>query len=41
VRNVKKINKQFVGSAPGLGDDADRSVGVQLPILGEQPAETS
>ncbi len=34
-RNVKKIDKQFIGSAPGLDDGADRSVKVQLPLLGE------
>jgi cyclic dehypoxanthinyl futalosine synthase len=33
-RNVKKIDKQFIGSAPGLDDGADRSVKVQLPLLG-------
>jgi cyclic dehypoxanthinyl futalosine synthase len=35
VRNVRKIDKQYVGAAPGLDDGADRSVSVQLPILGE------
>jgi cyclic dehypoxanthinyl futalosine synthase len=35
VRNVKRIDKQFIGAAPGLDDGADRSVRVQLPILGE------
>jgi len=35
MRNVKKIDKQYVGAAPGLDDGADRSVKVQLPILGE------
>jgi cyclic dehypoxanthinyl futalosine synthase len=35
VRNVRKIDKQFIGAAPGLDDGADRSVSVQLPILGE------
>ena len=34
-RNVKKIDKEFIGSAPGLDDGADRSVKVQLPLLGE------
>jgi cyclic dehypoxanthinyl futalosine synthase len=34
LRNVKKVDKQFIGAAPGLEDDADRSVTVQLPILG-------
>jgi len=35
VRDVKKIDKQFIGAAPGLDDGADQSVKVQLPILGE------
>lgn len=35
VRRVRQIDKQYIGSAPGLDDGADRSVGVQLPILGE------
>jgi cyclic dehypoxanthinyl futalosine synthase len=35
VRNVRKIDKQFIGAAPGLDDGADRSVRVQLPLLGE------
>ena len=26
VRNVRKIDKQFIGAAPGLDDGADRSV---------------
>ena len=34
VRNVLKIDKQFIGSVPGLDDGQDRSVKVQLPILG-------
>jgi cyclic dehypoxanthinyl futalosine synthase len=34
VRNVKRIDKTFIGAAPGLDDGADRSVSVQLPILG-------
>ena len=34
MRNVQKIDKQFIGAAPGLDDGADRSVKVQLPILG-------
>ncbi len=32
-RDVKRIDKEFIGAAPGLDDDADRSVKVQLPIL--------
>ncbi len=35
VRNVRKIDKQFIGAAPGLDDGKDQSVGVQLPILSE------
>jgi len=34
VRSVRKIDKQFIGAAPGLDDGQDRSVKVQLPILG-------
>jgi len=34
VRNVKRTDKEFIGRAPGLDDGADRSVKVQLPILG-------
>jgi cyclic dehypoxanthinyl futalosine synthase len=35
VRNVRKIDKEFIGAAPGLDDGADRSVKLQLPLLGE------
>jgi len=35
VRHVRKIDKEFIGAAPGLDDGADQSVKVQLPILGE------
>jgi cyclic dehypoxanthinyl futalosine synthase len=35
VRHVKKIDQKFIGTAPGLDDGRDRSVKVQLPILGE------
>ncbi|MGA3065811.1 MAG: radical SAM protein [Tepidisphaeraceae bacterium] len=35
VRHVKKIDQKFIGSAPGIDDGQDRSVKVQLPILGE------
>ncbi|CAN5394179.1 cyclic dehypoxanthinyl futalosine synthase [soil metagenome] len=35
VRDVKRIDKQFIGAAPGLDDGADTSVKVQLPILGD------
>ncbi|MBC8105481.1 MAG: radical SAM protein [Anaerolineae bacterium] len=34
IRAVKRIDKQFIGAAPGLDDGADRNVSVQLPILG-------
>jgi cyclic dehypoxanthinyl futalosine synthase len=39
VRNVRKIDKDYIGAAPGLddisgeGDGSDRSVKVQLPLL--------
>ena len=36
MRDVKQIDKQFVGAAPGLDDGADRSERLQLPILGER-----
>src|SRR3954454_3184678 len=35
VRDVRKIDKQYIGAAPGLDDGADRNVILQLPILGE------
>ena len=35
VRNVRRIDKQFIGAAPGLDDGADTNVKVQLPILGD------
>ncbi|HYO11361.1 MAG TPA: radical SAM protein [Tepidisphaeraceae bacterium] len=35
VRSVRKIDKDFIGVAPGLDDGQDQSVKVQLPILGE------
>jgi cyclic dehypoxanthinyl futalosine synthase len=34
IRTIRKIGGQFVGSAPGLDQEKDRSVSVQLPILG-------
>jgi len=34
LRDVKQIDQKFIGAAPGLDDGADRSVKVQLPILG-------
>jgi hypothetical protein len=33
VRQVHKIDKNYIGAAPGLDDGADRSVKMQLPIL--------
>ena len=35
LRNVRKIDKQFIGAAPGLDDGNDRSTKIQLPLLGE------
>jgi len=35
-RNVRRIDDEYIGSAPGLDDGRDRSVGVQLPILGDE-----
>ena len=41
-RKVRRIDKDFIGAAPGLDDitgprdDADRSVRVQLPLLGDR-----
>jgi cyclic dehypoxanthinyl futalosine synthase len=37
VRNVRKIDKDYVGAVPGLDDGADKSVKLQLPILGDAP----
>jgi len=37
VRNVRRIDKEFIGAAPGLDDGMDRSERVQLPLLGEAP----
>jgi cyclic dehypoxanthinyl futalosine synthase len=39
VRHVKQIDQKFIGSAPGLDDGQDRSVKVQLPILGDMPGK--
>jgi cyclic dehypoxanthinyl futalosine synthase len=36
VRNVRKLDKEHIGAAPGLDDGADRSRAVQLPILGDR-----
>jgi hypothetical protein len=41
VRHVKQVDQKFIGSAPGLDDGQDRSVKVQLPILGDAPAKNS
>jgi hypothetical protein len=35
VRKVKRIDRQFIGAAPGLDDGADASVKLQLPLLGD------
>jgi hypothetical protein len=35
IRDVKQLDKQFIGAAPGIDDGADRSVRVQLPLLGD------
>ena len=40
VRNVRQINKTFIGAAPGVDDGQDRSVKVQLPTLGGVDAPT-
>jgi cyclic dehypoxanthinyl futalosine synthase len=34
VRNVRRIDKEYVGAAPGLDSEFEQSVKVQLPILG-------
>jgi hypothetical protein len=34
VRHVNKIDKEFIGAAPGIDDEKDRNVRVQLPLLG-------
>src|SRR5205085_4155016 len=36
IRSVRKIDDRFIGTAPGLDDGRDRSIGVQLPILGAE-----
>jgi cyclic dehypoxanthinyl futalosine synthase len=40
VRHVKQIDQKFIGTAPGLDDGQDRSVKVQLPILGDVPQKS-
>ena len=40
IRNVRRIDKQFIGAAPGLDDAPDQNVKLQLPILGG-PADRS
>jgi cyclic dehypoxanthinyl futalosine synthase len=37
VRNVAKIDKDYVGEVPGLDDGVEASVRRQLPILGDAP----
>jgi cyclic dehypoxanthinyl futalosine synthase len=40
MRDVKQIDKKFIGSAPGIDDGNDRNWKVQLPLLGgEKPAD--
>ncbi len=39
IRSVPRIDDTHIGAAPGLDDGADRSVGVQLPLLGTAPAD--
>ena len=34
VRKVRRIDGEFIGSAPGLDDEPDHSMKVQLPLLG-------
>jgi hypothetical protein len=34
IRHVTQIDKQFIGSAPGIDDGNDRNPKIQLPILG-------
>jgi cyclic dehypoxanthinyl futalosine synthase len=36
MRHVRKIDKEFIGAAPGLDDGRDQSVTVQLPLLGDK-----
>src|SRR6185437_4261580 len=40
VRSVRTIDKDYIGAAPGLDDGQDRSMKVQLPILGGVDAPT-
>jgi cyclic dehypoxanthinyl futalosine synthase len=40
IRNVRRIDKEFIGRAPGIDDGADKSVKVQLPLLGGVDAPT-
>jgi hypothetical protein len=37
VRDVKKIDKDYIGAVPGLDDGVEASVRRQLPILGDAP----
>jgi hypothetical protein len=36
VRNVRQIDKEHVGAAPGLDDGTERVSALQLPILGDR-----
>lgn len=35
LRNVKRIDKDYIGAVPGIDDGRDTSVAAQLPILGD------
>jgi hypothetical protein len=35
VRNVRRIDKEFIGAAPGLDSSSENAVKVALPILGD------
>jgi hypothetical protein len=37
VRNVRRIDKEFIGAAPGLDSSSENAVKVALPILGDSP----
>jgi cyclic dehypoxanthinyl futalosine synthase len=41
MRNVKKLDKDYVGVVPGLDDGAEASLRRQLPILGDAPVRAA
>ncbi len=41
IRNVRKIDKDYVGAVPGLDDGTDPSVKIQLPILSGMPMRSA